>query len=335
MTEGLFLHTGWRSSGTWLWQQLRDTKEYMGFYEPLHEFLPTMSRQNLHNLSPQSWGSRHGKTLSPYFAEYEMLLRPDGKGVQLAQRRFAFSRFFMDAAACDDELSAYFNNLADLARTQRQLPAFKCTRTLGRLAWFQGQFPQMRHVALIRQPWAQFRSAWRCYAADGNKYFLATPFLVLERNTAHADVAALTQRFGLPLGWGRHMPLAARLKAWKLAVRLLDSGTLYKAHISLWLLNTLSACGAADLVLDGDAPPTELANALGLNVGPEVRPVFPSPPSWPKLTPERLRCFHDLALETLAHRISPATTQMLRGWLGAAEDMAERDLLTAACGPVP
>ena len=327
--EGIFLHTGWRSSGSWLWQRLRDQPGHMGFYEPLHEFLPIINQAQLAELSPQSWASRHGATIVPYFAEYAPLLRPDGQGVRLAQKRFAFSQFFLNAAAQDEALAAYFTQLVGLARERGRLPVFKCTRSQGRLPWFRTQFPHWRHVALIRQPWTQFRSAWRCHAQDGNKYFLAAPFLVLERNTGHRDVGALAQGFGLPLGWGRYLPLNIRLKGWKLAVQVLDAGTLYKAHFALWLLNTVAACGAADMVLDGDAPPATLAGAFGLEAGRGTRPVFTPPPHWPELTAAAVQRIHETGLRTLAYRINPAMAARLRLWLGEAETMAARDLCEA------
>lgn len=325
--EGLFLHTGWRSSGSWLWQRLRDQPGHMGFYEPLHEFLPIINPEQLAALSPQSWASRHGSTVAPYFAEYAPLLRH--RGVQLAQKRFAFDRFFLSAAAQDEALTAYFTQLTALAREQGKIPVFKCTRTQGRLPWFRAQFPHWRHVALIRQPWTQFRSAWRCHTQDHNPYFLAAPFMVLERNAGHLDAGALARSFGLPLGWGRYLPVSVRLRGWKLAVQLLDARTLYKAHFALWLLNTLAACGAADAVLDGDAPPAQLAGAFGLEAGRGARPAFAPPPYWPGLTAASLRRIHETGLKTLAYRTSPAMAARLRHWLEAAEAVAARDLYEA------
>lgn len=200
--DGIFLHTGWRSSGTWLWQKLRATPHAMGFYEPLHETLPTITPAEIARLSPRSWASRHGAAPAPYFLEYGSLLQPGLRGVPLALPRFAFNRFFLEAGDEDAPLAAYIGQLAALARAQGRQPVFKFTRSQGRLPWFRANFPQCRHIALIRQPWTQFRSAWRCHAQDGNKYFLAAPFLVLERNRGHRDVAALIRRFALPVGWG-------------------------------------------------------------------------------------------------------------------------------------
>lgn len=327
--DGLFLHAGWRSAGTWLWQKLRAAPGNMGFYEPLHEYLPYISAAELTRLSPQSWDSRHGDTATPYFAEYAPLLRSEGHGVKLALPRFAYGRFFQGAEP-DAALTAYIGQLIDLARAGQKLPVFKCTRTQGRLPWFRAQFPHMRHVALIRQPWAQFCSAWRCQMEDGNGYFLAAPFMVLERNRRHRDVAALTRHFGLVLGLGQHLPLVARQKAWNLAVRLCDAATLYKAHFSLWLLSALAA-QAADLVLNGDAPPAQLANALGLASSRTTRPVA-APTRLPALRPEALRRIHAEALSLLAHRIGPAQAARLQPFLAAAEAAAERDLCDSAQG---
>lgn len=330
MMDGVFLHTGWRSGGTWLWQKLREHPGHAGFYEPLHEFLPGMGRRALGEISPQSWKSRHGASTSPYFTEYAPLLHGTGKGVQFALPRFAFSRFFLGPQAQDEPLAAYIGHLVAQARAQGLNPVFKCTRTQGRLPWFRAQFPQLRHAALIRQPWTQFRSAWRCFAQDGNKYFLAAPFLVLERNPEHSDVAALAQHLSLPLGWGRHLPLGLRLKSWKLAARLLDAGTLYKAHLALWLLNALAVYEADVPVLDGDAPPAQLAGNFGVAAGRMAPPPFTPPPFWPSLSPEELHHIHETALAILSPRLSPALVLRLQGWLTAAAAAAARDLHSAA-----
>jgi len=43
----IFLHSGWRSCGTWLWEALRECRTVRAYYEPLHEDLDSLDRAAL------------------------------------------------------------------------------------------------------------------------------------------------------------------------------------------------------------------------------------------------------------------------------------------------
>ena len=74
---GIFLHSGWRSCGTWMWERLREHPGIRGFYEPLHEDLGTLKPRDVGLLRPDSWQSGHG-TGAPYFAEFAPMLQKRG-----------------------------------------------------------------------------------------------------------------------------------------------------------------------------------------------------------------------------------------------------------------
>jgi hypothetical protein len=330
--DGIFLHTAWRSSGTWLWEQLRNTPGYHGFYEPLHEFLPTMDTRIMATLSPCAWASRHPETAQPYFKEFLPL--HDGKGVRGANISFSFDNYFGQPP---EDLRAYINSLCATAAQGSKRPVLKFARSQGRLPWFVENFPNHLHAALIRQPWTQFRSGWRCLAEDKNPYFLAAPCLVLERNFAHPAVAALIKALNLPIQPAPGANVIRRLKYWIRAARLIPAATLYRAHIAVWLLSTLATLPAAELVLDGDANPVKTAAKFGLAYESSPRPpVSPSP------MPEALHAAdiiaaHDAALAAIAAHLTPALCTQLDPWLNAAETTAARDLATKlrAAQPAP
>ena len=50
------------------------------FYEPLHEELATLSRDDIARLRPDNWASRHPAMVRPYYDEYADLLNADGIG---------------------------------------------------------------------------------------------------------------------------------------------------------------------------------------------------------------------------------------------------------------
>jgi hypothetical protein len=43
LKQAVFLHTGWRSAGTWVWSRLRELDTATGFYEPLSNVLAELS----------------------------------------------------------------------------------------------------------------------------------------------------------------------------------------------------------------------------------------------------------------------------------------------------
>jgi len=325
--NGIFLHSCWRSSGTWLWEKLRTQPQHLGFYEPLHEFLPGMTAPRITALHSAGWRSRHPPMSQPYFAEYTPLLQdsrilPYRKGVTGAETSFSFHRFFMSAQQRHEKLYAYINGLCDAAHAANRLPVLKFARSQGRLGWFARNFPQHQHALLIRQPWSKFRSAWRCLLEDGNPYFMAAPFMVLERNQHEPAVARLIRALALPFPTGA---LGLRnLNGWMRRARRMEPRMLYRATLALWLLNTASALPEAELVLDADAPPAELASQFGLELAPAEQRPAATLRQRPLMTLAEIRACHGIGLKALAPE--PDLRNRLEFWLAAAEAEAARDL---------
>jgi hypothetical protein len=327
--DGIFLHSCWRSSGTWLWERLRTQKEHLGFYEPLHEFLPSMTGAQIDSLHSGGWFSRHPKMSRPYFAEYAPLLKErkmlrKRKGVAGAETEFSFHRFFMGARQPHERLYAYINGLCETAHSAGRIPVLKFARSQGRLAWFARHFPGHTHALLIRQPWAKFRSAWRCLVEDGNPYFMAAPFMVLERNAREPAVAALILAFGLPVGGSGLGPRG--VNGWMRKARRLEPRVLYRAMLALWLLNTARALPEAGLVLDADDAPEALAGAFGLALAPEAPRPSATLRTRPLMHLAEIRACHDAGLAAVAPWVDPALAGRLGYWLAAAEAEAACDL---------
>jgi hypothetical protein len=302
----------------------------MGFYEPLHERLAYLTPYRLATLRSNAWPSRHPPMTPPYFAEYAQLLGRVGFpglriGVAGTSENFAFDRFFMDERGRHPELLAYIQSLCDAAARAGRRPVLKFTRSQGRFSWFARHFPEHRHVLLLRQPWGQFVSAWHCLAEDENPYFLATPFMVLERN-AHAPAAArLIAALELPVR-PRPAPLRAQLTQWKRAVRVLPPAMLYRGALALWLLNAASGLRGAEWVIDGDSPSAEIADCLGLRTAIPQRPPPALPHGRPAMGIADVRLSHALALGAMAGALESGPSQQLARWLEASEARASRDL---------
>jgi hypothetical protein len=290
MPRAVFLHTGFRSGGTWIWARLRTLPDVLGFYEPLHESMATLDARLIAADTAAAWQSGHGD-VKPYFAEFAPLLAKGGRGVAGYRRRFAYERHFLEAGARDDELQAYVTGLLETAAGQGKVAVLKFCRSLGRVGWMRRQFPEAQHAIVIRDPMAQFLSS-TAQLARGNRYFLVAALLVLARNREQPFVQEAAARLGVHLP---ALPAPASALDFELAWRHLaplDEAARYRVFLASWTISALSALRADGcLVIDADRLAFDPAHraiaeaALGRVVGPGVtlfadrreRPVPPPP----------------------------------------------------------
>src|SRR5690242_5890883 len=88
----VFIHSSWRASHTWFWQQFRKHQSAACFYEPFHESLVTLTRSEALSVGPNSWDSGHPAG-EPYRIEFVPLIRRAG-GVRLFTPEIAYQWFF-------------------------------------------------------------------------------------------------------------------------------------------------------------------------------------------------------------------------------------------------
>jgi hypothetical protein len=91
--QAVFLHTGYRTAGTWLWSCFRKLDTVTAYYEPLHEMLATIDQEKLATSTADSWRSGHPALEAPYFAEYAHLLEQGVKGIPGYDAVFSVDRF--------------------------------------------------------------------------------------------------------------------------------------------------------------------------------------------------------------------------------------------------
>ncbi len=299
-SPSFFLHTGWRSGGTWIWSRLREHPGVTAYYEPLHEALATLDAAQIARERPDAWESRHGGS-APYFAEYAPLLarrRFRGpRGVSLHEQRFAYEHYFQSPEEPDDALAGYIAGLLDAAG--ERVPVLKFCRSLGRVAWMQRHFPDALHAVVLRGPVAQFRSA-EAQFATGNRFFAVAPVLVLARNRQAPQVRDAVERFALrlPALPERRRDLDAEL-CWR-RCRGLDEAGRYRMFLAFWTITAISALSAGALLIDADRLATDathraaVTGALRRHTGLEASletDISPSNPPMPPGGPEA----HDVA----------------------------------------
>ncbi len=262
----VFLHTGWRSGGTWIWSRCRDLACVQGFYEPLHEQAAQFRRRDVAIMRPGSWQSNHSHT-APYFEEFRDLIPPTGRGVANYQERFAFDGFFRaPTEAADPELVRYLQSLLAHGFALGRVPVLKFCRSLGRVGWLEQLFPQALHAVVLRDPIAQFASAQTLLQEQRNRYFALAPVLVLARNAQHPLVREAASALGvsLPPLFSDDLDYAVET-VWR-QVRRASAEERYRAFLAFWTLSTMTALDSQALVIDmssigGDAAHRHAAEA--------------------------------------------------------------------------
>ena len=257
--DAIFLHAGWRSCGTWVWEVLRESPAVRAFYEPLHEGLADLDRAAIGQFRPDNWGSGHGGG-APYFTEFAAVLNPSGRGVESYHQRFAFHDFFAEPDQNDPVLRAYLAQLIDIARQEGRLPVLKFCRSMGRVGWMERQFPNALHVVILRDPVAQWRSARLQMERDSNHYFVLAPFLILARNAAHPLLADALKRLDVCLP--PHLsddPGIILTTCWR-HVQRLSWAERYRAFLALWSATALTALSTGAIIIDSDLLQSDAAH---------------------------------------------------------------------------
>lgn len=252
----IFLHAGWRSCGTWLWEALRERDTVRAYYEPLHEDLDSLDRAALTRFSPGSWDSGHSPG-APYFAEYLPRLRHgmfgDKPGIQGYAQRFAFDDYFRDPGSDDPALRAYLQGLIDAAHAEGRVPVLKFCRSLGRVPWMARHFPDAMHAVVLRDPTAQWLSARRQMEVAKNRYFVLAPFVILARNAAHPMVADALARLRVPMPPHVSRDLGITTQVCWHHVCGLSWAERYRGFLALWAASSLTALRSDALVIDSES----------------------------------------------------------------------------------
>jgi len=254
--SAIFLHAGWRSCGTWLWETLRERDTVRAYYEPLHEDLNRLDRVALTRFSPASWDSGHSPG-APYFAEYSPRLRRGAlgrpRGIDGYAPRFAFDDFFLDPVEDDAALLAYLRGLIAAAHQEARMPVLKFCRSLGRVPWMARHFPDAMHAVVLRDPVAQWLSARRQMEFGKNRYFVLAPFVILARNASHPLLADALARLQVPMPPHLSRDLGVTTQACWHHVRRLSWAERYRGFLALWAASSVTALRSDAMVIDSES----------------------------------------------------------------------------------
>ncbi|NVH75171.1 hypothetical protein FSB08_22155 [Paraburkholderia sp. JPY432] len=339
LKQAVFLHTGWRSAGTWVWSRLRELQGAAGFYEPLSNVLADLKLADVPASRP-TLTSGHPPLAAPYFDEYRPFLREDARGVAGYDRRFSIDRFTREPDATFPSLQAYLRVLGAHTIEQGRVPVFKFCRTGGRLPWLKRAFAEALHVGVLRNPASQFASGWLLRQQWSNAFFVAAPFRVLGLNQIDPLVSEAIGACGVRLPPLPPMPDDAYALACEQFARTVDSDSAYRAFIALWILCALRMGEGVDLLIDmerlGESRDyaTGLSAAFGAQCG--LAPDFTSARDLVVETRRSaarmtgidggaLRAVHSAALKFLKAQagIDPAFVEVVRHKMVLANELTE------------
>lgn len=247
---GLFIHSGWRSAGTWIWNSFRRRPGVTGFYEPLNELLVAITLKQIPEWHAKAWDSGHPET-APYFAEYAPLLGRWRRGVAGFHEALAFNRFFLSESESHPRLKEYLSSLGSVARSTGTIPVMKFCRSLGRVAWMRRHFPHATHAVVVREPLSQWSSSWRL-RLGGNPYFLAMPLAILARNSDHKSVEAAAAVMGTPVSALRKQAFKTTYDACTRFIEESDAEASYRASLAFWVATGMHALAHADVLIESD-----------------------------------------------------------------------------------
>jgi len=253
--EPVFIHSSWRTSSTWLWQQFRYLPETLCYYEPFHEDLSAMSRQTALEMDIDSWKSGHAQT-APYFMEYVPLLRKAG-GVRLHQTPFPYEWFIPQGGLTGRlrrEEIRYLSLLIRHAEKQNRTAVLGCVRSLGRIAPLKEAFGGV-HIFLLRNLWGQWMS-FVDQRRKGNNWFYNKLRLIANQPEDRflTDIHNFYFRRCVELAVAHKvLPQLGGLPApqfTKVVFDLLPEGEMFELFMAIHLYLSLHAFFVADIAVD-------------------------------------------------------------------------------------
>jgi glycosyltransferase involved in cell wall biosynthesis len=243
----VFLQTGFRTGGTWLWGRFRDLAEVTAFCEPLNELLEGITLDELQRLTPETSNLNHSILKAPYFDEYRAFIDTDNRGIKGYRAAFGLQSYFDSPVEQPRELAAYISQLIACAQEREKSPVLKFTRALGRADWLRQTFPEARQILLTRHPWSQFQSGWELSKRHNDFTFLMAPLFTVSRPHTGA-LKRLCEEFGIP-----HVPFSEGFAkcsgAYYELARTLPLQALFGAFVGMFAASYAVSSRFADLIV--------------------------------------------------------------------------------------
>jgi hypothetical protein len=242
----IFIHSMWRSCGTFIFNKFRHDDSFHCYFEPCSEFLAAASPEGVSAAIPDEVRTnlRHTGAEKQSFGAFPFT---KVNGVHGFRDRFAYDRFHMPRDAEDYELQLYISILIDHAISQNRVAVAKCCRFGLRAEWLERIFNPVS-IYVVREPDAMFRSYWSFGGAQS--YFLVASLLIVARNRHLAVFEEVAEELQVPSLCGRPLPRAFA-EARELATRL-DAQDFRDVTLVLWAVTLLHNLRVTKALVDMD-----------------------------------------------------------------------------------
>ena len=159
MYKQLFVHSMFRAGSTYFFNKLRSSQAFTCFYEPLHQDLIRLRKDNIDTF----WGfdpkkdiakdQNHPSLELPHFEEYKALFNTNNDPLPYFKKSFSFDEY-------EKVISENFKHYIDLiiSSVDNKIPMLQFNRTTLRINWFKKNYKQSYNVYLLRNPRDQFES---------------------------------------------------------------------------------------------------------------------------------------------------------------------------------
>jgi hypothetical protein len=238
--QPVFLHTLFRSGGTYVWSKFRQSSRFTTYYEPFNEILLDYRRDQYAQIYEDiRMQMRHADVKQEYFAEYPV---DDTGHIAGFRAAFPYERFALSPTEADGELKIYLDYLIATATGQ---PVLKFCRSLLRLDWLDNHYSPL-NIAVIRNP----RDQWQSFNSFKPGYFHAIHLLLTAQFAAHPLVKPLSQLGPMPIFPGGM--LKPSIEFYQLLARHLDHRFLYIIFYHWWCISILELLPRMDVLIDVD-----------------------------------------------------------------------------------
>lgn len=172
----IFIHSGWRSCGTYFWKKFREISEYKAYYEPFHEdhlYLDLKMAKNRFNKKALK-ELKHPEDINEfYYSEYNM---KNGMKIPKFKENLIFKDMDADNNLDKDYsiMKDYIQYLLDLSYKENKVPVMKFSRSFFRIKWLKNNFNSL-NIGIIRDP----KDQWHSYMNINKDYFNAMTFLTI------------------------------------------------------------------------------------------------------------------------------------------------------------
>ena len=190
----IFIHSLFRTGSTYIWNTFRKNPDYHCYYEPLHQVLADVTRDDLETaLTIDFKLVNHPPIQKYYLHEYRDLFNKDEASLPYFKKSFSFDEFCLNDK--NPDLKKYIDHL--LKGAGSKIPLLQFNRSALRIRWFKNNYRKGLHVYLVRNPHDQWASYEHLYKKTNDPTFFIQDLMTAGLNQKSEYFKALAHYLSL------------------------------------------------------------------------------------------------------------------------------------------